>query len=58
MVLDPSQATPTLILSTETEVAGGEDRIGTLTDLLLSYMMSFMLYREAVWTCVLAKHGA
>lgn len=41
--------------STETVVAGGEDRIGALPDLLLSYLMSFLLSREAVRTCVLAK---
>jgi hypothetical protein len=41
--------------NTETAVAGGEDLIGALPDDLLSYLLSFLLSREAVRTCVLAK---
>ncbi|KAM0833497.1 hypothetical protein ACQ4PT_064225 [Festuca glaucescens] len=41
--------------SMETAVDGGEDRIGALPDDLLKYLMSFLLSREAVRTCVLAK---
>lgn len=41
--------------SMETAVAGHEDRISTLPDELLQYMMSFLLSRDAVRTCVLAK---
>ncbi|KAM0852861.1 hypothetical protein ACQ4PT_051484 [Festuca glaucescens] len=39
----------------ETAMDGGEDRIGALPDDLLKYLMSFLLSREAVRTCVLAK---
>ncbi|XP_071684191.1 F-box protein At1g19070-like [Lolium perenne] len=41
--------------SMEAAVDGGEDRIGALQDDLLKYLMSFLLSREAVRTCVLAK---
>jgi hypothetical protein len=39
----------------ETAVAGGEDYIDALPDELLQYIMSFLLSRDAVRTCVLAK---
>ncbi|XP_044415080.1 putative F-box/LRR-repeat protein At4g13960 isoform X3 [Triticum aestivum] len=39
----------------ERAVAGGEDRISALPDELLQYMMSFLLSRDAVRTCVLAR---
>jgi hypothetical protein len=42
-------------VSIETAVEGGEDRIGALPDELLQYMMSFLLSRDAVRTCVLAR---
>uniref|UniRef100_A0ACD5ZH19 Uncharacterized protein n=1 Tax=Avena sativa TaxID=4498 RepID=A0ACD5ZH19_AVESA len=41
--------------NTKTAVAGGEDRIGALPDDVLRYLISFLLSREAVRTCVLAK---
>ncbi|XP_048533920.1 putative FBD-associated F-box protein At5g56820 [Triticum urartu] len=39
----------------QTEAAGGEDRISALPDELLQYVMSFLLSRDAVRTCVLAR---
>ncbi|KAM3223967.1 hypothetical protein ACQJBY_057389 [Aegilops geniculata] len=39
----------------EKVVAGGEDRISALPDELLQYLMSFLLSRDAVRTCVLAR---
>lgn len=39
----------------EKAVTGGEDRISALLDELLHYVMSFLLSREAVLMCILAR---
>lgn len=39
----------------ETDMAGGEDRLGALPNDLLRYVMSFLPSRDTVRTCVLGK---